>query len=161
MRTQRGDGHLHAQGRGLRRNQPCPHPDLRFQPPAPGEISVSCLSAPGRGGLLWEPYQTHTATESCKARRIQYHDEAEVGGGVRHFTCTMIRKLHGTQALSPPFLVQEWGFHQEPPTSSSISLQTPPEDEPTVYLVAEDELYVVDGGARADGSGPLIRLPLV
>lgn len=73
----------------------------------------------------------------------------------------MIRKFHGTQALSRPFLVQERGFDQEPPTSSSVSSQTLPEDEPTASLVAEDELYVVDGGARADGSGPLIRLPLV
>ena len=162
MRTQGGDGRLHAQEKGLGRNQPCPHPDLRFQPPELGEISVSCLRSPVWGALLWEPYQTHTATESCKARRTEYHGQAEVGGGVRHFICTVIRNFHGMQALSLPFLVQEWAFHQEPPTSSSASLQTPPEDKPTVYLVSEDEeLYVVDGGACEDGSGPLIPLPLV
>ena len=32
-----------AQERGLRSNQPCPHQDLRLQPPGLGEINVCCL----------------------------------------------------------------------------------------------------------------------
>ena len=33
VKTQVADGCLHAEERGLRRDQPCPHLDLGFQPP--------------------------------------------------------------------------------------------------------------------------------
>ena len=71
MRTQGEDGHLHAEERGLRRDQPCPHLDLRFQPPGLETGIVCGLSRPDAHSPRlywwesvcpnphWAPFSTH------------------------------------------------------------------------------------------------------
>ena len=72
VRTQGGDGRLHAEERGLRRTQPCPHLGLGFQPPGPGGNTSCCLSCPGCG-LCYGPRRPTQGASGRPGPWAQHH----------------------------------------------------------------------------------------